>query len=76
MVGSENRNICKVPASDRFPIVCCNGILRLSRDGGKTFEALTDVMGLPTGHSTRTVIDRRRLFLITGASGVFQRRLD
>ena len=57
-------------------VLGCNGILRLSRDGGKTFEALTDVMGLPTGHSTRTVIDRRRLFLITGASGVFQRRLD
>ena len=53
----------------------CTGKLRVSRDGGKTFEVIEDAMSLPGGHSMRTILDRKRLFLITGASGVYTKEL-
>lgn len=53
----------------------CTGKLRVSRDGGKTFEVIEDAMSLPGGHSMRTILDRKRLFLITGANGVYTKEL-
>lgn len=45
--------------------------VRLSRDGGRTFELLSDSMAIPTGTKLYVALDRGRLYRLTLGSGVY-----
>jgi len=55
--------------------ISSNRSVAVSRDGGRRWDILSGSERVPSGCSSKVLVDRKRLFYLTTGSGVFTRKL-